>query len=462
MKKQTVMKALKGAFALFLLAIVALQVVAVISPDAADAFAALLGFGGSGAGSAMAATTVLASNTREATDTARPRSATDPGHIDEDVSSFVTQIKPDDFSLDTILRSMESTEKAKDLVVNFEEVEFRGHQDAIGAAFTASGGTALSDKFVDITVDNPSLWVKGETIYVPSVLVSGKPLMLRVDTINSDNTLKVTAINVANNVVPSIADNTVLYRAATAYGELRAKAENKTLIPGNRYNYCQRHMGQVEEGYIRSQIDTKTGFNIQDQNFIRMYDMRTEMEKASIFGQRAKIWSQDENEYVYYADGIYHQLENQLEYTTAGGITNNTWIDWTRDIFADNSGAEDRVLFGGSRLIANILKISSVEKQLDADRVELVPGLKIMKVETSFGELYIKHHKLFDSMGHAHDGMVVDMTNIKRRVFAPLSQRPLKLREAGISNVNATLIEEIFCLETRYLDTHARIKNTSI
>jgi hypothetical protein len=460
MKKQTFLNVAKAMFTIALIAICAFSVVSLLFPDAAEALIALVGFGEGGFAPAVAATTVLASNTRETTDTARPRSATDPGHIDEDVSQVVTMIKPDDFSLDTLLRSMESSERAKDLIVNFEEVEFRGHEDQVTAAFTASGGSALSDKFVNLTVGNPSLWVKGETIYVPSQLVGGKPLMLRVDSINSNNTLKVTAINTANNVVPSIADDTVIYRSATAYGELRAKAENKTLIPGNRFNYCQRHMGQVEEGYIRSQIDSKTGFNVRDQNFIRMYDMRTEMEKASIFGQKAKVWSEDEKEYVYYAEGIFHQLEKQLEWTAAAGITNNTWIDWTKTIFADNSGAEDRVLFAGKDLMATILKIPAVEKQLDAERVELVPGMKIMKVETSFGLLYLKHHKLFDNQGHKDDGMVVDFTNIKRRVFAPLSQRPLKLREAGISNVNATLIEEIFCLETRYLDTHSRIKKT--
>ena len=183
MKKQTIFNALKGAFGLFLLALCALQVVSVFSPDAANAMSALLGLGGSGTGSVLAATTVLASNTRETTDTARPRSVTDPGHIDEDVSQVVTMIKPDDFSLDTLLRSMESTEKAKDLIVNFEEVEFRGHEDQVTAAFTASGGSALSDKFINLTVGNPSLWVKGETIYIPSQLVGGKPLALRVDSI---------------------------------------------------------------------------------------------------------------------------------------------------------------------------------------------------------------------------------------------------------------------------------------
>jgi hypothetical protein len=216
-------------------------------------------------------------------------------------------------------------------------------------------------------------------------------------------------------------------------------------------------LAQVEEGFIRSMIDSKSGFGIQDQNFIRMYDFRNEMEKASIFGVKAIVPSRFEKENIYYQEGVYHQLTQQLTYTAVGGITQSTWIDWTKDVFAGNSGAEDRMLFAGKDLMATILKIPAVEKQLEAGRVEIVPGVKIVKVETSFGMLYLKHHKLFDTMGHVNDGMVLDMTNIKRRPFLALNQRQLKLREAGTSNVNATLIEEIFCLETRYLDTHARI-----
>ncbi|HAS58507.1 MAG: hypothetical protein CL554_08080 [Algoriphagus sp.] len=460
MKKQTFHNVAKAMSYMVLVAICAFSAFAAI-PGSAEALIALVGNEG-GVGTVMAATTTtLAVNTRETVDGARPRSATDPGHIQDDVSRFVTMIKPDDFTLDTLLRDMESSEKATDLIVNFEEVEFRGREDVTTAALAAPTGTTDADKFRDLAVGNSDLWVKGETVYIPGVLISGKPLQLRVEKVNSNNTIQVTGINTADNVVPAIADATTIYRGATSYGELRAKAENKTLIPGNRFNYCQRHLAQVEEGYIRSMLETKSGFNIQDQNFIRMYDFRTEMEWASIFGTKNKTWSKEENEFVYTQEGVYHQLTKQLDWTAAAGITNNTWIDWTKQIFADNSGAEDRVALVGKELMATILKIDSVQKQQSEERVELVPGMKIMRVETSFGILYLKHHKLFDTVGHANDGMVVDMTNIKRRPFLALNQRKLGLREAGISNVNATLIEEIFCLETRYLDAHARIVKTA-
>lgn len=459
MKKQPIQNFVKGAFLMLLFAVSALSVVAMVMPDLADAIFAFVGL--SSGGFSMAATTIMTTNTRATTDAARPRSATDPGHLDEDVSKFVTMIQPDDFALDTLIREAGQSEKATDLIVHFEEVEFRGHEDQVSAAFTASGGSALSDKFIDLTVANPNLWVKGETVYVPSILVAGKPLMLRVDTVNANNTLKVTAINTANNVVPTIANNTVIYRNGTAYGELRAKAENKTLIPGNRFNYCQRHMAQVEEGYIRGMLDTKSGYSFKDQNFIRMYDFRTEIAKASYFGQKAKVFSQEENEDVYYAEGIYHQLTKQLDWTTAGGITNNMWIDWCNAIFADNSGASDRYVMAGRNLIAAISKIPDVQKQLDGKETTIVAGVKLSKIETLFGELYIKHDKVFDVMGHRDDGVVLDLTQIRKRPFMELNSRELDFRTSGVSNKNATLIEEIMCFETRYLATHARIKRTA-
>jgi hypothetical protein len=462
MKKQSILKFVARAFVMLLFAAFAFSVVSMISPDTADSLVALLGLTGGGTGFTMANTTIIATNTRETTSNARPRSVTDPGHLADDVSKFVTMIKPDDFSLDTLLREMNSSEKATDLIVNYEEVDFRGHADQVTTALDAPVGTGSDMQFRSIVVGNPNLWVIGESIYVKSVLgLGGRPLQLRVDNINANNTLTVTGINTTGGIVPALPINTPIRRSATAYGEDRARAENKTLIPGNRFNNCQRHLAQIDEGYIRAMIDTKSGFSDKDQNFIRMYDFRTEIEKTSIFGNRSTVFSQRENANVLYANGIYHQLEKVLPYTTAGGITTNTWIDWTRLIFADNSGAEDRMLFAGSQLMANILKIPAIEKQLQADRVEVVPGIKVMKVETSFGILYLKFHKLFDIMDHAHDGMVVDLTNIKKRPFLALNSRELDLRSSGQSNTNATLIEEIGCVETRYLATHARIVNTA-
>ena len=459
MKKQTFLNFAKAILTVVLIAIGAFSAITVFAPDLAEALTALVGIGEGGIG-VMTATTIMTTNTRATTDAARPRSATDPGHIDEDVSKFVTMIAPDDFALDTLIREAGQSEKATDLIVNFEEVVLRGHGDTITEPFTASG-TPSENQFIDLTVANPSLWAPTETIYIPSQLVGGEPLQLRIDSINPDGTLKVTAINVTGGLVPSIADNTVIKRSANAVGELKARGENKTLVPSNRWNYVQRFTAEVSEGYIRSMLDAKTEFSVKDQNYMRMYDFRTGHAKSGYFGTRAKVFSQAENEDVLYQQGIYHQLTKNLDWTSGGGITNNLWIDWCNLLFADNSGSSDRYIFAGRNLIAAISKIPSVEKQLDAQQVEIVAGVKLSKVDTMFGTLYIKHDKVFDVMGHENNGVALDLEYIIKRQFMPLTSRELKLREAGISNTNATFMEEMYCLETRYLDTHARIRMTS-
>lgn len=463
MKKKNLNTFIKNIAYALLMVFCAFSVTSVLFPEVTESLLAFAGLGGSGIGGASLATSILTANTRATSVAARPRSATDPGHLDEDVSKFVTMIMPDDFALDTLLRAAGQSEKATDLIVNFEEVEFRGHSDQTAAAYVIPGGaTPVAVNYDNITVSNPNLWVKGESIYIPTMTgLNSRPLTLRVDSINTNGTLRVTAINTTGNLLPNIPLNTPIYRGATAHGERKAKAENKTLIPANRFNYCQRFMAQVEEGFIRGMLDTKTGYSFKDQNFIRMYDFRTELAKASYFGQKYITPSTEEGESIYYTDGIYHQLTKQLDWTTAGGIPNNMWIDWCNAIFADNAGAKDRYVMAGRNLIAAISKIPAVEKQLDATSTEIIAGVKLSKIETLFGDLYIKHDKVFDISGHADDGVVLDLTQIRKRQFLPLTSRQLKLREAGIENTNATLIEEIMCFETRYLGTHARIKRTA-
>jgi hypothetical protein len=467
MKKSNLLKTVtKRAFSAFLFVICAFSVISVLVPGSAEAITALVGMGSSG-GYAVAAvgTLVSGADTRATATAARPRSETDPGHLIDEVSRVVTKIRPDEFPMDSILRKMNNSEEAKDFEVFFEEVEYRGRKDTVTTALAAPTGTTQADKYRDIEVGNPALFVEGEAIIIQSIsgasTVDGSPLRLRIDRKNDDGTLKVHALNTVNNVVPAIPDDTVILRGATSYGELKAQAGVSTNYPGVRSNYCQRFMAQVEQGKIRSKIASKSGYGMKEQNFMRMYDMRTEMEESSIFGVKSKTFSLKDNEDVYTQQGVFHEDIGQLEYTTASGIDNNRWIDWTKDIFSDNSGSKDRILFGGRNMIAEILKIDMVQKQLDAKAVEIVPGLKIKSVETSFGNLLIYHHKLFDQLDYLDDGLVLDMTNIKRRPFQALKKEALELAKSGQKYVDAYLISEISCIETRYLGTHFRIKKTA-
>lgn len=454
MKKSNFLNLL-GKFLMAMFAI-ALAVYA-LAPDIANTFIEVLGLTGAFGGSSTLAMAITATDTRENAKTLKPDSAEKPGHLANDVSKMVTMIKPDESPIDTILRELESEEPADDIQVNFEEVEIRGRQVTVNGQVLAAGTTTDADKYKNIIFDSTANIVQGEYLLTRTVSgLNSKPLVVRVESVIDSTTIKAVPINTTDNVMPTIADNTVFYRIAPGSGELEAQAASVTQYPDMRYNYCQRFMAQVEESFIRKQVKARSNFGFEDQNYMRLYDMKNSLESQSLFGQMSRVWSQEEKEFIYTAEGIYYQLDQELSYA-GSDLTNAKWIDWTKVLFADNSGAEDRLLVGGSNLIAEILKIPSVEKQQEAERVELVPGVKVMKVETTFGIVYIKFHKMFDQMGHSDEGLILDMTNIKRRTFQPLKSEKLDLKRSGQKNVDARLISEISCLETRYLDTHRRI-----
>ena len=449
MKNSKFTKLLMGALMIIFASACAIMA---LSPE----FAEFLGLSMAG-GTSTLAMAITATDTRENAKTLKPDSAEKPGHLKNDVSKMVTMIKPDESPIDTILRELQTEEPAEDIQVNFEEVEIRGRQLVVDGAVTAGGGSASTDKYKTITMDSTVNIVQGETLITKTILGSNsKPLLLRVEKVTNGTDLVAVPLNTTDNVMPTIADNTVFYRIAPASGELEAQAPSVTQYPDMRFNYCQRHMAQVEESFIRKNVPSRSNFGFEDQNYMRLYDMRNSCEASALFGQKAKIWSEEEKEFIYYADGLYYQAEKELSYTAAS-MNNAKWIDWTKALFSDNSGSTDRLLVGGSNLIAEILKIPSVEKQQEAERVELVPGVKVMEVETTFGIVYIKFHKMFDQIGHNDEGLILDMTNIKRRTFQPLKSERLDLKRSGQKNVDARLISEISCLEMRYLDTHRRI-----
>jgi hypothetical protein len=384
------------------------------------------------------------------------------GHLKRDISEKVTHIKPDQYPIDTLIRKYGENEKASNIKVEFEEVQYRQHEAALTAAFTATGGSAQGDKYVDITVDNTNMFKQGETLIVPSVQVSGRDLILRIDEIKDSNTLNVVALNTAGNVVPSIADEAKVYRSGDGHTELAAQADSIVIYPGQNFNYCQRFLCQIEESYIRKNTPAYSKYGRQQQNMLSLYDFRTGMEKSHLFGVKAMVPSLKNNqEPVYYAEGVYSSMQQDLNYSLTTGITWATISDWAKDLFSNDAGSSDRFLYGGKNLINRFSKIDNIVKQLEAKETEFVGGLKMKYFETPFGNVYLYHHKLFDLMGKPNEGVVLDMTNIRKRTYSSMETRPLKLRESGVKNVDAVLIEEIACLEIRYADTHARVRATA-
>lgn len=64
---------------------------------------------------------------------------------------------------------------------------------------------------------------------------------------------------------------------------------------------------------------------------------------------------------------------------------------------------------------------------------------------------------VFDAMGHASDGIIVDPEYIQKHVFTPFSAERIDLRGSGQRNTEALVLTECSCLTLRYPEAHARV-----
>ena len=108
--------------------------------------------------------------------------------------------------------------------------------------------------------------------------------------------------------------------------------------------------------------------------------------------------------------------------------------------------------------MANLMKVDTVLKQIEAKSTEVVYGIRFNKIETNHGVLLFKRHPLLALAGWSERGIVLDLNYIEKHTFKPMATRKLSLKESGQRNVDAVVIEETTGLILRYPDTHAIIK----
>jgi hypothetical protein len=259
----------------------------------------------------------------------------------------------------------------------------------------------------------------------------------------------------------TIAVDTKISRIGSAKAELDAQTTPHTTFPFKDFNHAQIHMRQIEESVYARLHKKEIPWGWNDYRMQALFDMRREMEATSLFGVRGKMVDPetDAGDIKYFAGGINMFIPNSVSYDPTSGITNSDLINWSKQIFTGNAGSEQRVLFAGSDLIETLHDVDTINKQLEAQAVTVKYGINFSQVETKFGILLIKHHKLFDDHGWGEKGMVLDMNNIQRQVLKPMATRQLDLQKPGIRNANASVIDEAFCVVTRYPQTHMLINN---
>ncbi len=446
-----------GTLALLVLTLAGTFGLGLLSPEMVGDFLTQM-FVGGGVGVTLAAGGLVAG----ATVTTETAAAETPNLLRPDISQKITQIMPSTTPLDTLIREAGAHEKTEALMFKFYSAELRPFMDELGAGFTKDSGITPANGY-PIVVSNIAIWQVDDGILFHGVVGGdGGPLVGHIiKKANSTSTLTVVFLNGTGedtNIPPaSIADETKIGRLANAKSELDAKTDPYGHLPLDSYNYVQAHMAQVEESFWQKAHAKEVNWDIRDMQTMSIFDLRCQMEAASIFGVRKKIFDVEGNDWKYLSGGAVRFAGQALTFDKTEDIDNATWTNWTKKLFTGNAGSDRRYAFLGSDLIERLHNVDMVSKQIDGTSTEVVFGITFRRIETNFGIIMLKHHPLFNSYGYSDGGIVLDLNNVRKRVFEPMKVRKLDLISSGEKKANAYVLEETFGLEFRYPDTHAII-----
>jgi hypothetical protein len=453
MKKGRVTKIALMLLSVVMMAFFVVSVASWLFPELTEPLMALIGHGSSGV--VLANTAIPGTQTFEKTD------AASPGHIKRSVSQVVTEIRPDAYPLDTMLRNIRQSEKIANVKHEYETVKYRERVSALTAGFTAAG--AAGDETVVLTINNVRIWAVDDTAYVPTINgASSQPLRLLVMAVNRAlNQITVTAINsptADTQRVPTIANNTKLYRMGNAKNELDSITDIIAMEPTQEFNFCQIQMAFLEESVLSSLMTTESGYDYKDKYLQQIYDMRSSCEFTHLYGKRSKTINKITDKTHYTADGIRAKITNTHTFvgnaTTVEAISKKDVTSLLEKVFSGNDGSEERLLLGGSTLIRHLQNIS-LNKEIGPTEIKAVHGVKVQRLETDFGVLNIKHSKAMDEFGDSEVGLVLDLKHIYKHDLEKLSTEKLDPDKAGLRRVkNAYRMLENSCVTTRYPDVH--------
>ena len=175
-----------------------------VMPEVASVIDGLFGFGAEGVAVGMAL--VQGTNSNDGTEAADSGTGAGTGNLlyKRDVSQIVTEIKPDDFPLDTILRNIRGAESAYNRKVEYEEVTFRS------ASATATAKGSVSGLTQDVTFGNDkTFWAIDDIAFNPAVTTNapGGQRLIVTNVVPSTGVVSFQAINNATGTMTDAGTN---------------------------------------------------------------------------------------------------------------------------------------------------------------------------------------------------------------------------------------------------------------
>jgi hypothetical protein len=288
-----------------------------------------------------------------------------------------------------------------------------------------------------------------------------KDLVLHIVSITS-STLGVVALNGGGTNLSdfaAIAEDTKLTRIGNAKEETAAQTTPYTVFPQKAFNYAQIHMAQVEQSLYDKLHSKEVNWDLAEFRSEALWDMRGQMELASLFGYRNQVYDSVAGKYKYTSHGMTRYM-TQASSFAAAGFDNDDFVTMAKDIFTGNNGSETRVMFAGSGARATMAKAPSIQKQMEQRDVEVIWGVKFNRIETDFGTLLVKHHPLLNYTGWTDKVIQFDMNNIEKHTFKGMETANIDFSKSGVRKTKADVIDETFCCALKNPLTHRVISLT--
>lgn len=389
-----------------------------------------------------------------------------PDLLLNEIDKRVTKIRPMSTPIDQISR-LSDARKSGSMIVDYYSVDTKPTKATLTTAVTAGstfGGTAT------LSIDTANLFDVSDTILVRGVkgyksytsTTSIEDLVLYVQEVDSSGNPVVVAINGVGEAgnektkIPAITAGTELIRMGRAATELDVQTSQFEALPTKARNYCQIFKMQVEQSTYQKIADKEVEWNFSDQEEIAVADMRLAMEKSYLFGSPRIIRDTAKKADVYLTGGIWYQAGKEWSYKVGDALTTEMLTDLMQATFTGNSGNKRKVLIGGANFIT---KLNNLEYQKTINAKDKVTywGIDFDTIISKFGTLYVLHNEVFDDMGMADYGLILDPEYLTKWSHVAFDRQTLDLKTAGIRNTDAVVLTEASCLTLRYPGCHTRI-----
>lgn len=391
-----------------------------------------------------------------------------------DVDKRITKMRPMASPIDQISRYATAL-KAEAMEVKFYSTSTRPIKTTLRTAIskqTTGTTVVLAPEDSEMFTEDDTIRVVGQKGYIDGdeSKPSAEDLVLHV--VGTDTTTGNPVVYAVNGLkdtsgqptwVPAIDQGKILIRMGKACAEIDAQTATFFNIPTPEIQYCQNFMMQVEQSTFDKIGAKEVDWNFSDIEEDGIYDMRVGQECSYLFGAKKLIKHPRKKNNTWFTGGIWWQAGQDRSIGTFDAaseetiIYDNQLIDLARELFTGTeTGSKRKILFAGSGLLAALSKIKS-EKFVLKESVE-VWNLKFKSFDTDFGEILVMHHDLFDQNGMEDEGLAIDPNYLTKKTFISFESNALNLKQAGIRNTNATVLQEVTCLYLRYKNAHARIK----